>query len=115
MKDFNPIMEPAVAIAVVASVTLAANIMYRVFTGGRATGSVGARLNSIENTLFSLQDEIKKLTDILLKIADMKGEIGRIEIRVSRSEADIRDLRRGRGFIQEEIKGEYPRFGTEKP
>lgn len=109
MKDFKRIMDPILAAAVVSSVTLIFNILYRVFTGGKATGSVGSRLNSIENALQSLQEEIKKLTDILLKISDLRGDIGRLGDRIGRCETDILDLRRGRGFIREEIMGEYPR------
>lgn len=92
-------MDTTLAVAVCAVVTLGCNVAYRIYTGGRVTGSVGQRLNSIEQTLQALQDEIKKLGEILIKLADMRGEIRSLEGRMDRTEDDIRELRHGEGYV----------------
>jgi hypothetical protein len=58
-----------------------------------------------------MQIEIRKLGEILVAQADIRAELRGIDRRVSATEQDIRDLRKGRGFIQGDrtsVDGEYP-------
>lgn len=57
-----------------------------------------------------MQVEIKKLGDILIAQANLRGEIQGMSTRLSMAESDIRDLRKGDGFIRgtHGIDREYP-------
>jgi hypothetical protein len=94
-----------IAAGVSTAATLAANIIARVFSSGQQNGSVKQRLTSIETAILGMQVDFKKLTDVLINQADMQA-------RVTRAEADIRDLRHGRGFVtprsEDGINGEWP-------
>lgn len=57
----------------------------------------GAR--ALKGDLAAMQAEIKKLGDILVNLADIRGDIKSLSTRVSATEEDIRELRRGHGFI----------------
>lgn len=75
----------------------------------RESGEVNQRLASIEQAILAMQGDLKQLTKVLVELGSVRGELKSHEQRMGRIDQDIRDLRRGRGFIQEEIKGEYPR------
>ncbi len=59
----------------------------------------------------AMQTEIKEIGKILINLADIRGDIRELNSRVKSSEDDIRELRHGRGFIQNRsqggIDGEY--------
>lgn len=58
----------------------------------------------MEKQLDTMQKEISKIADIVTDNAVMQQRMLNIE-------EDIRDIKKGRGFIQNEISGEYSRFG----
>lgn len=101
--------DTTLTVIITAVITLLLNVAYRIFSGGIASGAVAQRLGSIEQAIIGMQGELKQMTSILIDLANVRGEIKNLEHRADRSEEDIRDLRRGRGFIQEEIRGEYPK------
>jgi hypothetical protein len=102
-------MDTALALVIVASVTLLFNIGMHLFGGG---WKLSNRLSSIETGMTSMQAEIKKLGDVVAKIADMRGDLRVLDTRVTAAEQDIREMRHGRGFIQNRsdggLNGEYP-------
>ena len=57
-----------------------------------------------------MQNEIKKLGEILIAQANIRGELNGLDRRLSSAEQDIRDLRKGDGFIRgpHGIDREYP-------
>lgn len=67
---------------------------------------------SLKTDVGSMQTEIKKLGEILIDQANIRGEIQGLATRLSTAESDIRDLRKGDGFIvpnrRHGINGEYP-------
>lgn len=67
---------------------------------------------NIKTQVDGMQIEIRKLGEILIAQADIRAELRAVDKRVSAIEQDIRDLRKGRGFIQGDrngVDGEYPR------
>ena len=92
---------------IVAIVTLAAQVAFRIFDGG---WGMAGRLSSIETAISRMQNEVENLNNVLIKIAEMRGEHKGLDSRVSGVERDIRELRHGRGFIQGSrgIDREYP-------
>jgi hypothetical protein len=101
----DPTSTMVVTTAVSSVVSILIVIVSRAFYGGQSSGEVKQRLGSIEVAIVAMQTDFKKLTDVLINQADMQA-------RMARSEEDIRDLRRGRGFIKDRseggINGEYP-------
>lgn len=61
-------------------------------------------LGFMKNELATMQKEIMKITTIITANAVL-------EQRVLNAEEDIRDLRRGKGFIADATNGEYSRHG----
>lgn len=57
---------------------------------------------NIKMQVDGMQTEIKKLGEILIAQADIRGELRGLDKRVAAIEQDIRDLRKGKGFIQGE-------------
>jgi hypothetical protein len=58
-----------------------------------------------------MQLEIKKLSEILIAQADIRGELKVLSTRIAATEEDIRNLRKGEGFItgrRSNVDGEYP-------
>ena len=96
-------------VIVTTAITLLVNFLYKVFAGGIKSGTVTQRLGSIENAIIAIQIDLKQMTGILVDLASVRGDIRSLANRTERNEQDIRELRHGRGFVQEEIKGEYPR------
>lgn len=65
---------------------------------------------NIKTEVAGMQLEIKKLGEILIAQADIRGELKVLSTRVSATEEDIRNLRKGEGFItgrRSSINGEY--------
>lgn len=62
----------------------------------------------MEKELATMQTEISKIAKIVTDNAVMQQRILNIE-------EDIRDIKKGRGFIREEISGEYSRFSKIVP
>jgi hypothetical protein len=50
--------------------------------------------------LEKMQSEITKLGEILINLADIRGDIKVLNNRITLTETDIRELRRGHGWIQ---------------
>lgn len=65
---------------------------------------------SLKVDVGSMQGEIKKLGEILVAQADIRGELRGFGGRLDNAERDIRDLRKGDGFIRgpHGIDREYP-------
>lgn len=65
----------------------------------------------IKTDVAGMQLEIKKLGEILIAQADIRGELKVLSTRISATEEDVRNLRRGEGFItnrRTSVEGEYP-------
>lgn len=72
-------------------------------TGGLlALGALKSTISSMKNDMTDMKAELKKVGDILVTMA-------RVDQRVLILEQDLREMKHGRGFIQDEIKGEWPR------
>jgi hypothetical protein len=98
-------MDTALAAVIIAGSTLGYHMAVHIFGGG---WKLTNRLTKIESSVDDLKTELKKLSDVLIKMADMRGELRVIDTRVTSVEQDIRELRHGRGFIQDSLRGEYP-------
>lgn len=101
-------METAIVAAVSSVVTVALTIGIRLFSGGQLTGSVTARLESIETAIIGLQADFRKLSEVLIELATVRGDIRLTEQRVGRLENDIREMRHGEGFV-------FPLFSKAPP
>jgi hypothetical protein len=101
----DPTSTMVVTTAVSSVVSILIIVVSRVFYGGQSSGEVKQRLGSIEIAIVGMQTDFRKLTDVLINQADMQA-------RVAGLEEDIRDMKRGRGFINNRsdggINGEYP-------
>ena len=64
-------------------------------------GTLKGTVTAVKEELQSMQMEMKEFGKALIQLA-------RQDIRLKNLEEDIRDLRRGKGFIQEAIDREYP-------
>lgn len=65
---------------------------------------------NIKTEVAGMQLEIKKLGEILVAQADIRGELKVLSTRIAATEEDIRNLRKGEGFItgrRSGINGEY--------
>ena len=62
------------------------------------------QMDGISENLKILNNSFSKLSDVLTEAAVQNQ-------RISRAEDDIRELRHGRGFVQESVDGEYARGG----
>lgn len=100
-------MDVTTAGIIIAGVTLGFNIFFRLFGGGTKLSS---RLASMETSLISMSKDIQELNKLLISMADMRGEVNGIVIRITRVEEDVRDLRKGDGFIRSSrgVNKEYP-------
>lgn len=94
-----------------ATVTFGNILEILVIAGGGliALGSMKATVSEMrqeqklmKSDFADMKNEIKKVGDVLVKIAVTDQRLLNVE-------QDIREIKHGRGFIQEEIKGEYPR------
>lgn len=56
-------------------------------------------------------ESVTQLTSILTRVAVQDERFNSLEHRVEVSEADIRDIQHGKGFVSEAIAGEYTRHG----
>ena len=62
-----------------------------------------------------IADNLKILNSAFTKLSDVLSQTAVQDNRISRVEEDVRELRRGRGFIQEEVVGEYTSRGKVRP
>lgn len=64
----------------------------------------------LQTDVGSVQAEVKKMGDILVKMAVAENRLDNTDKRLTIVEEDIRDLRRGKGFIRghrDSVEGEY--------
>jgi hypothetical protein len=54
-----------------------------------------------------MNDNLKLLNSSFTKLSEVLSKSEVQENRISRAEEDIRELRHGRGFVQQDINGEY--------
>ena len=67
-------------------------------------------VSRLQGDVGSIQTEIKKMGDILTKMAVAENRLDNTDTRLTAIERDLRDLRRGNGFIRhprEALDGEY--------
>lgn len=64
--------------------------------------NVRARVDTLSGDVAEMRLDMKAMSKTVVEIAVVNNRLNRIE-------DDVSLLRRGRGFIQEEIRGEYPR------
>lgn len=70
--------------------------------GGLLTlGALRNTVNNLKNDMTDMKAEIKKVGQVLVQMAVTSTRLDNVE-------QDIRDLKHGRGFIQERVNGEYP-------
>ena len=60
------------------------------------------RFESIQLDFSDMKKEIKALSDVMVKMAVTDQRLLGVE-------QDVRELKHGRGFVQDEIRGEWPR------
>lgn len=73
-----------------------------------AAGGLAAII-TIKNTVGNMKADITDMKAEIKKVGDVLIQLAVQEQRMSNVEQDIRELKHGRGFIQDEIRGEYPR------
>ena len=83
---------------------------------GTIAGGGIIALATVRNSVFNLRSEIKNMKD---DFVDMKKDIkalGEVMVKMAVTdqrllgvEQDVRELKHGRGFVQHEIQGEWPR------
>lgn len=64
----------------------------------------------LQTDVGSVQTEVKKMGDILVKMAVAENRLDNTDTRLTIVERDLRDLRRGEGWIRggrESLEGEY--------
>jgi DNA polymerase II small subunit/DNA polymerase delta subunit B len=59
----------------------------------------------------AISDNLKILNDSFSKLSDILSRSAVQDTRIARLEEDVREMRRGRGFIQQEVEGEYTTRG----
>lgn len=64
--------------------------------------NVRSRVDTLGKDVSEMRVDMKALSKTVTEVAVVSNRLNRLE-------GDVSDLRRGRGFIQEEILGEYPR------
>lgn len=79
-------------------------ILVIVIGGVVAISSFKQSLSTVQTDVVELKDDIKALNKVVVQMAVTDQRLLAVE-------QDIRDLQRGKGFIHEEIKGEWPRRG----
>lgn len=65
-----------------------------------AIASLRSTVGNMKSDLADVKKEIKKVTDVLVQMAVT-------DQRVTNIEQDMRDMKRGKGFIQRDVNGEY--------
>ncbi len=87
------------------SITIGNLIEIAAIVGGGVLALVTLRntVSHIQDDMSDMKTEIKKVGEVLIKMATT-------DVRLSAVEQDIRDLKHGRGFIQNRdgVNGEYP-------
>lgn len=56
----------------------------------------------------SITDNLKVLNNSFTKLSEVLSEAARQDVRITRCEEDIREMRHGRGFVRDDVSGEYP-------
>lgn len=65
---------------------------------------------TLKNTVANIKDDVVGIQNELKKLADVITRMAVTDVRLTNLEQDIRELRHGRGFVQNErgIDREYP-------
>ena len=63
----------------------------------------------VKSRVDNIGDDVAEMRIDMRSMSKSVNEISVVNNRLGRCEQDIFELRRGRGFIQDEIRGEYPR------
>lgn len=66
-----------------------------------------ANFTVLSTDMTGMQAEIKEMRKVLTEFAITDTKMDALASRVTNTEVDIRDLRKGRGFIQKEIDKEW--------
>lgn len=74
-----------------------------------ALAALRASVSELQKDVSAMQIELKKMGDILTKMAVTESRLDNTDARLTIIERDVRDLRRGEGFIRGHrgIDGEY--------
>lgn len=80
-------------------------ILSFVVIGVSIASSLKSQVSTMSTRMLSLETEIKKLSEVLIALGRQDERINAIDDRVLALEKDIRDLRRGKGFIVEAYEG----------
>jgi K+/H+ antiporter YhaU regulatory subunit KhtT len=91
-------IEQTVTVGNIIEIAVIATGGISVFVGLRST------VSNIKEDVQGMQNEIKKLADIITRMAVT-------DLRLTNVEQDIREMRHGKGFVQESINGEYDYHG----
>lgn len=94
-----------------------------IFIGGwiiaftKLQGEVRIVKHDMKNIIYRqelMTETIRVVGEILTKVAVQDERFNSLEHRVESNEDDIRDMQHGKGFVSEELRGEYTRHGKVK-
>ena len=91
---YHLMIEQTVTIGNIIEIGVIAAGAISIFVGLRST------VSNIKEDVQGMQTEIKKLADVITRMAVT-------DLRLTNVEQDIREMRHGKGFVQESIDGEY--------
>lgn len=69
---------------------------------------------STDTKIDTISASLTALTSILTRVAVQDERLNSFEHRIETAEADVRDLQHGKGFVSEELRGEYTRHAKVK-
>lgn len=75
---------------------------------GAIVGGGLLALVTMRNTVRNLKEDVTDMKTEIKKVGEVLIKMAVTQTRLDNVEQDIRDLKHGRGFIQERINGEYP-------
>lgn len=89
-------MDTGNAALIIAFASLAFTILVKFFDGSRNNT---ATITMMDVTMKMMQEDVREMTKAVKEIADVKSDIRDMNTRMLRAEEDIRNMRRGEGFI----------------
>ncbi len=95
------------------SISVGSLIQVVAFLGGGlfAFAALKTSVGQLQRDVGGVQEEIKEMGKILTKMAVAETRLDNADRRLTNVESDLRDLRRGEGFIRghrNSVEGEYP-------
>jgi len=106
-------MGPPYGITMIVDATITVGNIIEICTiaggGILALATMRTKISNLTQRFESIQLDFSDMKKDIKAIGDVKVEMAIINQRLLGTEQDVRELKHGRGFVQEEIRGEWPR------